>query len=61
MAVVKVVHPFQVVNAGQVYRPGETADVSLHLATYWIENGWAVKDDSATANEAGDSAGKPGK
>jgi hypothetical protein len=57
-------HPFQVALEGTVFRPDEVATVPLHVATLWTQNGWVegvTADDSATANEAGDSAGKPSK
>lgn len=59
---VRVLHPFQVVHEGTVFRPNEVATVPPHVATHWTVNGWVegvTADDSA--NEASDSAGKPSK
>ena len=39
-----VVRPWiNAVHDGNVYRPGEIADLPLHVAFGWIGSGWAVE------------------
>ncbi len=39
---VDVVHPYQVAHHGQVFGPGETAQVPEDVAARWITCGWAA-------------------
>lgn len=59
LVTVRVAAPFQVAREGVVYRPGDTAEVPLHVATEWQINGWVVND--AASDQTGDSDGKPVK
>ena len=34
--------PYQVVDHGQVFGPGETAEVPEDVAAFWITCGWAA-------------------
>ncbi|MCV7422991.1 hypothetical protein H7K45_20775 [Mycobacterium yunnanensis] len=56
---VRVADGLQVAYEGVVYRPGETAEVPLHVATVWQINGWVVSD--AAGDEEGNGDGKPVK
>jgi hypothetical protein len=49
---VRPVHPYQVSHEGQVYGPGAVAEVPLHVATHWTQNGWVegVKDEPKSRN-----------
>jgi hypothetical protein len=54
-ATVRVQRPFQVCHEGVVYRPGELAQVSVHVATLWQEAGWVVNhadEESAGSRNA---------
>lgn len=39
---VRVAHGHQVTHEGTVHRSGDTAVVPVHIATEWLEAGWAV-------------------
>ena len=39
---VDVVPPFQTAHHGQIFGPGETAQVPEDVAAHWITCGWAV-------------------
>jgi hypothetical protein len=47
MTAVTVNAPYQVVQDGTVYGPGQTADVPADVADKWIEAGW-VSEAKAT-------------
>jgi hypothetical protein len=54
-ATIRVRDPFQVCHEGVVYRPGEIAQVSVHVATLWQEAGWVVNhadEESASGRNA---------
>lgn len=39
---VTVLSPYQVVHDGQVFTPGQTAEVPADLAAEWLAAGWVV-------------------
>lgn len=49
---VTVVDGMQAVHAGVVYGGGETADVPVSVAEYWVRSGWATCELGASEPEA---------
>jgi hypothetical protein len=41
---VRVLAPFQAVYEGTVYRPGDVAEIPLHIASMWLNYGWVTKE-----------------
>lgn len=52
MASVTVVPPFQVQHDGEVYTPGQTAEVPDAVAQQWLTHGWVGVKRKAPAKKA---------
>lgn len=44
---VTIVPPYQCVDHGCVFGPGDTAEVPEHVAAQWIACGWATPEETA--------------
>ena len=44
---VKVLENFRLVHSGQVYGPGDTAEVPDQVAKEWVAAGWATEAKTA--------------
>jgi hypothetical protein len=38
---VKVLQDYRLAHAGEIFGPGDTAEIPAHVAEQWIASGWA--------------------